>query len=211
MCHFHFVLGCLFGDVILPMGPNEFIRIRCEKLHAWDFFTSRLKSLKMHFIFLPMEYWHLNCHCSVHCSWLDHFLVIPFFYMQKGGSVSVKWHGIYIVKISYKYVLSISAIGVVGTMFSRLHKSVSRILVFLMTEQEEKECILFGVYVLTHLLAKADILWSFKTSGYCPMSTGTLLPTFRRSVMPPSSGWSCKWLCIFYHQTAWQHWYKKSK
>jgi len=38
MSHSHFVFGCLFGDVILPMGPNEFIRIRCEKVTCMRFF-----------------------------------------------------------------------------------------------------------------------------------------------------------------------------
>ena len=138
MTHSHFVLGCLFGDVILPMGPNEFIRIRCEKVTLVSFFTSRLKSLKMHVIFChwDIDIWTATVVYSVYCSWIDHFLVVPFLYMQKCGSVSVKWNGIYIVKISYKYVLFISAVGVVGTVCSRLHKSVSRILVFLMTEQD---------------------------------------------------------------------------
>lgn len=38
MTHSHFVLGCLFGDVILPMGPNEFIRVRCGKVTCMRFF-----------------------------------------------------------------------------------------------------------------------------------------------------------------------------
>jgi hypothetical protein len=36
----------------------------------------------------------------------------------------------YPVDISYKYVLFISAVGVGGTVSSRLHKTVSKILVF---------------------------------------------------------------------------------
>jgi hypothetical protein len=38
MAHFHFVLGCLFGNVILPMGPIEFIRVRCKKGTCMIFF-----------------------------------------------------------------------------------------------------------------------------------------------------------------------------
>jgi hypothetical protein len=37
--------------------------------------------------FLPLEYWQLNCQCSVHCSWIDHFLVVTFLHVQKCGSV----------------------------------------------------------------------------------------------------------------------------
>ena len=37
---------------------------------------------------------------------------------------------------SLTHVLFISAVGVVGTVISRLHKSVSRVLVFLMTEHD---------------------------------------------------------------------------
>jgi hypothetical protein len=42
----------------------------------------------------------------------------------------------YIVKISYNYVLFISAVGVVGTVISRHHKTVSIILVFLIIKQD---------------------------------------------------------------------------
>jgi hypothetical protein len=38
MTHSYCVLRCLFGDVILPMGPNEFIRIRCEKVTCMTLF-----------------------------------------------------------------------------------------------------------------------------------------------------------------------------
>ena len=38
MTHSHFVLGFLFGDIMLPMGPIEFIRVRCVKVTCMRFF-----------------------------------------------------------------------------------------------------------------------------------------------------------------------------
>jgi hypothetical protein len=55
--------------------------------------------------------------------------------MQKYESMSLKYNGIICcMNTCYKYVFFISAVGVVGTVSSRLHKTVSTILGSLMTE-----------------------------------------------------------------------------
>lgn len=54
MTHPCCVLGCLFGDVILPVGPNELIRIRCEKVTCMTLYIqAQITESACHF--LPME------------------------------------------------------------------------------------------------------------------------------------------------------------